>query len=68
MARKPKDKDQWTVRCIGVFFDENNQRYERPLEEISPEELQEIAHRKNREAMRAAGYIPVEEANAKCSI
>lgn len=58
---KKRVKEEWTVKSISVFYDENNIRHERPLEEISAEELKEIAHRKNREAMLAAGYIPAKE-------
>lgn len=51
----------WTVRAIGVSY-VNGERRERPLEDFSKEELQEIAKRKNLEALAAAGFVPVEQA------
>lgn len=56
---KSKNKN-WTVRAIGVRFI-NGQREEKPLEEFTDNELQEIAARKNLEALRAAGYTPVQK-------
>ena len=50
----------WTVRAIGVSF-VNGERQERPLEDFTKAELQEIAKRKNLEALAAAGYVPVAE-------
>lgn len=56
---KSKNKD-WTVRAIGVRFIDG-QREEKPLEDFTDNELQEIAARKNLEALRAAGYTPVQK-------
>ena len=53
-------KDGWTVRAVGVSFI-NGVRQERPLEDFTKAELQEIAARKNTEALAAAGYVPVAE-------
>lgn len=54
-----KDQNKsWTVRAIGVTF-KDGQREERPLEDFTEEELKEIAARKNAEALKAAGYVPV---------
>lgn len=52
-----KEKEGWKVRAIGVQFIEGR-RVERPLEDFSKAELQEIAARMNEKALRAAGYIP----------
>lgn len=57
MTRKA-DCSGWTVRAIGVTF-VNGERKERPLEDFTEAELQEIAERKNLEALAAAGYVPV---------
>lgn len=58
-AEKSTIKD-WTVRAIGVRF-VNGQREEKLLEDFTDSELQEIAARKNLEALRAAGYTPVQK-------
>lgn len=60
MARRGGIED-WTVSMIGVSFDKEGNRRERPLEEIPKEELKEIARRKNRETMKLLGYTPVRE-------
>ena len=54
------NKDGWTVRAIGVSFIDGV-RQERPLEDFTKDELKEIADRKNMEALKAAGYVPVAE-------
>ena len=54
------NKDGWTVRAIGVSF-VDGVRQERPLEDFTKDELKEIAARKNMEALKAAGYVPVAE-------
>lgn len=56
-----KETNGWKVRAIGVQFIEGR-RVERPLEDFSKAELQEIAARMNEKALRAAGYIPAEAA------
>ena len=56
-----KEKEGWKVHAIGVQFIEGR-RVERPLEDFSKEELQEIAARMNEKALRAAGYIPARAA------
>lgn len=58
-----ENKDGWTVRAVGVSFIDGVRR-ERPLEDFTKAELKEIAARKNMEALKAAGYIPVAERTA----
>lgn len=53
-----KNDTGWTVWAIGVSF-VDGKRQERPLEDFTEAELKEIAHRKNIEALAAAGYVPV---------
>lgn len=57
--KRSTDKD-WTVQAIGVYII-NGQREEKPLEDFTDSELKEIAARKNLEALRAAGYTPVQK-------
>ena len=57
----PKEKGHnWTVKAIGVSF-HDGKRQEKPLEEFTKAELEEIAKKKNLEALDAAGYVPVAE-------
>ena len=51
-------KEEWTVKAYGVTY-KDGKRIERPLEDFTPEELEEITRRKNAEALAAAGYRPV---------
>lgn len=60
---KTAKESGWTVRAIGVSF-VNGERKERPLEDFTKAELQEIARRKNLEALAAAGYVPVAKQKA----
>lgn len=60
------NKEGWTVRAIGVSF-VDGVRHERPLEDFTKEELKEIAERKNREALAAAGYVPVAKRKEEAS-
>ena len=55
-----KKTEKWIVRAVGVSFT-NGERQEKPLEDFTKAELQEIAKRKNLEALAAAGYIPAAE-------
>lgn len=63
MARGKFNPDEWTIRAIGVWY-KDGVRHEKNLEDFTKEELQEISRRKNREALKAAGYIPVSEVEA----
>lgn len=58
MGRAKFDISEWKIKAIGVSF-KDGVRHEKPLEEFTKEELEEIAERKNKEALKAAGYIPV---------
>lgn len=54
-----KQETKWTIRVFGVSFDAGT-RQEKPLEEFTPQELQRIADKRNREALQAAGYTAAE--------
>lgn len=54
-----KQENKWTIRVFGVSFNAGT-RQEKPLEEFTPQELQRIADKKNREALQAAGYTAAE--------
>ena len=54
-----KQETKWTIRVFGVSFNTGT-RQEKPLEEFTPQELQRIADKRNREALQAAGYTAAE--------
>ena len=54
-----KQETKWTIRVFGVSFNAGT-RQEKPLEEFTPQELQRIADKRNREALQAAGYTAAE--------
>ncbi|WP_418699406.1 hypothetical protein [Anaerotignum sp.] len=54
-----KRETKWTIRVFGVSFNAGT-RQEKPLEEFTPQELQRIADKRNREALQAAGYTAAE--------
>lgn len=58
MGKSKFDISEWKVKAIGVTF-KDGVRHEKPLEEFTKEELEEISERRNKEALKAAGYIPV---------
>lgn len=57
---KKSTTEGWKIRCVFVSF-EDGKRIETPREEISPEGMKEIAINGNRRALKAAGYVPVNE-------
>lgn len=48
----------WTVRAVGVTITDGK-REERPFEDFTEAERAEMAARRNLEALKAAGYVPV---------
>ena len=54
-----KQETKWTIRVFVVSFNAGT-RQEKPLEEFTPQELQRIADKRNREALQAAGYTAAE--------
>jgi len=58
MGRKKFDISEWKIKTNLVTF-KDGERIVRPLEDFTKEELEEIALRKNREALKAAGYTLV---------
>ncbi len=53
-----ESRTSWTIRMIGVSFIDGN-RQEKPFSEFTEVERQEMSARKNLEALKAAGYVPV---------
>jgi hypothetical protein len=54
----------WKITCFAVSF-ENGSRIETPVEAIEPKKLAEIAKKRNRIALLAAGYVPEAETRQK---
>ena len=61
-----KKDSKWTVRAVAVSY-VGDERRERPLEDYTEKELQELrrsGHRKNLEALAVAGYVPAAKQKA----
>lgn len=61
--RKPS-MDDYTVEIIAVSFDETGNRIERDFNTLPEEEKQRLRLQNTRRALKAAGYVPVEQERA----
>ncbi len=58
-----KKDSKWTVRAVAVSY-VGDERRERPLEDYTEKELQELrrsGHQRNLEALSMAGYVPARQ-------